>query len=115
MVYEANKDLRFDKGLSQVRRELNIAGGQFIFDPADFKDMAAGFLVKDYMLSEEGLLEYGRTATKLRQRFQDKADAAMAALSEEGAAEESKEVPVIPVHSRGCKKEVPHKEDSDLK
>ena len=66
MVYEANKDLKFDKGLSQVRRELGVTGGQFIFDPADFKDQAAGFRVKDYTLSDEGLLEYGRIATKLR-------------------------------------------------
>ena len=74
MVYEANKDLKFDKGLTMVRRELQTAGGQFIFDPADFKDMAAGFKVDDYRLPEEGLLEYGRIATKLRQQFQDVAD-----------------------------------------
>ena len=76
MVYEANKDLKFDKGLSQVRRELGVAGGQFIFDPADFKDQAAGFRVKDYEISDEGLLEYGRVATKLRQQFQVKAETA---------------------------------------
>ena len=66
MVYDAGKDLKFDKGLSQVRRELHSDGGQFVFDPLAFKDIAAGFLVKDYILSEEGLLEYGRIATKLR-------------------------------------------------
>ena len=50
MVYEANKDLKFDKSLSMVRRELDVSGGQFVFDPADFKNQAAGFLVEDYIL-----------------------------------------------------------------
>ena len=27
MVYEANKDLKFDKGLTVVRRELQTTGG----------------------------------------------------------------------------------------
>ena len=37
MVYEAKKDLLFDKNLKTVRKELNHHMGQFIFDPEDFK------------------------------------------------------------------------------
>ena len=49
-----------------------------MFDPDHFKDIAKSFEVESYMLPKEGLLEYARLATRLRNQFQDKADAAKA-------------------------------------
>ena len=65
MVYDAGEDLRFDRTLLVIRKELEHDRGQFIFDPADFKDTAASFDEESYMLSRDGLLEYAALATKL--------------------------------------------------
>ena len=47
-VYDAKKDLAFDKTLKVVRKEANHAPGAFIFDPDDFKEEAKGFNVEAY-------------------------------------------------------------------
>ena len=73
-VYNAEEDLKFDRNLKMIRKELEHARGEFTFDPADFKEVAAGFNEDAYRLPEQGLLEYARLASKLRQQFQDKAD-----------------------------------------
>ena len=69
MVYKAAEDLKFDKSLKTIRKEMDSDRGQFVFDPDDFKDVAKGFEVESYRLPEEGLLEYGKLATKLRRQF----------------------------------------------
>ena len=66
LVYEAQKDLKFDKNVKVIRKEIRNEGGQFIFDPDDFKEQAANFKVEEYRLPEDGLREYARLATKLR-------------------------------------------------
>ena len=38
MVYEGNKDLKFDKSLKTIRKETNTSIGSFIFDPDSFKE-----------------------------------------------------------------------------
>ena len=38
MVYDAGEDLKFDRTLKVIRKELEHNRGQFVFDPADFKD-----------------------------------------------------------------------------
>ena len=38
MVYDAGEDLKFDRTLKVIRKELEHERGQFAFDPADFKD-----------------------------------------------------------------------------
>ena len=37
MVYQAAEDLKFDKTLKTMRKELDHERGKFIFDPDDFK------------------------------------------------------------------------------
>ena len=61
---------------------MNHRRGEFVFDPDDFKGQAASLTVESYRLPEEGLLEYARLVTRLRKQFQDKAEAAKAALDE---------------------------------
>ena len=114
-IYEANRDLKFDKSVAQVRKELRGAAGQFIFDPVDFKDQAAGFRVEEYKLPEDGLREYARIATRLRQQFQDKADAAKLALGGQEGAEEEKGGFIVPELYRGCKKDLPLIKNSEMK
>ena len=65
MVYDAGEDLKFDRSLKVIRKEMEHNRGQFIFDPADFKDTAASFDEESYRLSKDGLLEYAAIATKL--------------------------------------------------
>ena len=77
MVYDATEDLRFDKNLKVIRKEVSQSGGKFLFDPEDFKVDAKSFRVAEYKLSEEGLLEYARLATRLRTQFHEKAKALM--------------------------------------
>ena len=48
-----------------------------MFDPDDFKDDAKTFTVDAYRLPEQGLLEYARIATRLREQFSLKAQTAM--------------------------------------
>ena len=69
MVYNAAEDLKFDRGLKTIRKEMDSDRGTFVVDPDDFKDVAKGFEVESYRLPEEGLLEYGKLATKLRRQF----------------------------------------------
>ena len=75
-VYNAEEDLKFDRNLKMIRKELEHARGEFTFDPADFKDVADGFSEQAYMLSKEGLLEYASVATSLRKQFTERALAA---------------------------------------
>ena len=80
-VFNAVADLKFDRNIKTLRQELQHDRGGFIFDPADFKDQAAGFTEAAYRLPAAELLEYGHLATRLRQRFTEKAAAARAALT----------------------------------
>ena len=66
MVYKAAEDLKFDKSLKTIRKEMAHDRGEFVFDPDDFKEVAASFEVDSYRLPKEGLLEYARLATMLR-------------------------------------------------
>ena len=114
MVYQAAEDLKFDKTLKTIRKELEQDRGSFVFDPDDFKEEAATFDVESYRLPKEGLLEYGRLATRLRKQFQEKADAAKAlqvALSKPD--EEAKDF-VVPKLYRGYEKKPRVKEPVDL-
>ena len=79
MIYDGMEDLRFDQNLQTFRKETSHARGSFIFDPEDFKEESKSFLVQPYQLPKEGLLEYAKLATQLRQKFQSKADAMQAA------------------------------------
>ena len=60
MVYDAMEDMRFDRNLKTIRKEIAQPRGQFVFDPEDFKEDAKSFTVEAYKLPEEGLLEYAR-------------------------------------------------------
>ena len=66
MVFDAQKDLKFDKNLKTLRRELAHSRGTFVFDPSDFNDQAQDFTIEGYRLSEVGLVEYAKLATQLR-------------------------------------------------
>ena len=46
---------------------MAVETGQFIFDPDDFKEEAKTFTLNTCRLPEEGLLEYAKLATRLRQ------------------------------------------------
>ena len=76
MVYDAGEDLKFDRTLKVIRKELEHDRGEFVFDPADFKEAAASFDEESYRLPRDGLLEYAVLATRLRRHFTQKADAA---------------------------------------
>ena len=67
MVYDGEADARFDKNLKVIRKETAQVRGQFVFDPDDFKDDAKAFTVDAYRLPQQGLLEYAKLATRLRE------------------------------------------------
>ena len=67
MVYNAEEDLKFDRTLKAIRKELDRRRGQFIFDPNDFKELASSFDEESYRLPKEGLLEYAKLTSRLRQ------------------------------------------------
>ena len=67
MVYNAEEDLKFDRTLKVIRKELDYRRGHFVFDPSDFKEQAASFDEGSYKLLTEGLLEYAKLASRLRQ------------------------------------------------
>ena len=52
MVFDAAEDLKFDKTLKTIRKEMNSDRGQFVFDPYDFKEVAKSFEVESYWLPE---------------------------------------------------------------
>ena len=83
VVFEAEKDLSFDKNLKAIRRELNVETGDLVFDPESLKDVAKDFRVEAYRLSEEELHAWGVRASKLRQQFTEKAAVAMKELATE--------------------------------
>ena len=73
MVYNSEEDLKFDRKLKVIRKEMEHARGQFTFDPDDFKEVASGFKEEAYKLPEQGLLEYAKVATQLRKQFTERA------------------------------------------
>ena len=56
-----------------VRKEAGHEKGAFVFDPDDFKEEAKGFSTEAYKLSRDGLLEYAQLATRLKERFHQRA------------------------------------------
>ena len=76
MVYNGVEDAKFDRSIKEIRKQASHGNGSFEFDPQDFKDVAASFAVEAYRLPREGLFEYARMATRLRQSFYLKADSA---------------------------------------
>ena len=80
MVYGTAEDLKFDKTLKTIRKEMDHDRGEFAFDPDHFKDIASTFDVESYKLPEEGLRAYARVATTLRKQFTDKAELAKASV-----------------------------------
>ena len=83
MVFDASKDLKFDRNVKALRSELTHNRGTFAFDPSDFNGQSQNFTIEGYRLTEEGLKEYGKLATQLRRRFQEKADSVVTAAREE--------------------------------
>ena len=105
LVYDSEKDHKFDKNLRVIRKELEHNRGQFVFDPEQFKDIAKTFDVESYRLPEEGLKEYAKMATNLRKRFQQKADAANDLLQPSEGSDTNRQSFIVPELYRGCKKE----------
>ena len=102
MVYEGNKDLKFDKSLKTIRKETNTSIGSFIFDPDSFKEQARFFNLKTYQLTQEELIHYAKLASRLRTDLKTKSDIIR---SDEDGVDISK-LPVFDIKlSRGCKKE----------
>ena len=102
MIYSAEEDLKFDRKLKVIRKELDQARGEFTFDPDDFKDVASGFKEEAYRLPEQGLLEYAKVATQLRKQFTERA---LASKAEDEAAAEGDDQEAgftVPKLSRGC-------------
>ena len=102
MVYNSEEDLKFDRKLKVIRKELEHARGQFTFDPDDFKEAASGFKEEAYQLPEQGLLEYAKAATQLRKQFTERA---LASKAEDEAATEGDDQEAgftVPKLSRGC-------------
>ena len=46
MVYKAAEDLKFDKSLKTIRKEMDQSRGEFVFDPEDFKEVAFKVKIK---------------------------------------------------------------------
>ena len=69
MVYDADKDMEFDKNLRLVRREINQALGRIVFDPDEFKGRAQVLTIDQTRLTHEKLFSYGKIATNLREIF----------------------------------------------
>ena len=114
MVYKAAEDLKFDKSLKTIRKEMDQSRGEFVFDPEDFKEVAKSFEEESYRLPEEGLLEYAKLATKLRRRFTEKAEAARVRLAALLADGEEEKVIVEPKLYRSSFKKTVHKRPHDL-
>ena len=74
MVFDSTKDLAWDKTLKVIRRETNVRGGEFVFDPESFKEEARSFRLEAHRLSQQALVEYGKLATHLREHFKSKAE-----------------------------------------
>ena len=73
MVFSGPADHEQDQTSRVIRRQLEQGRGEFAFDPEDFREEAKGFSVDQYRLPEEGLVEYGKLASRLRKQFQAKA------------------------------------------
>ena len=50
MVYGTAEDLKFDRTLKTIRREMDHNRGEFVFDPDHFKDEAKTFDVESFQL-----------------------------------------------------------------
>ena len=108
MVYDGKADLKFDKNLKTIRKELTVDTGGFVFDPDSFKEQAKSFSLESHRLTEEVLRQYGDLATLLRQRLKDSAIALRAEVDMGDANDRGDDVQ-LPAHiarlNRGCKKD----------
>ena len=66
IVYNADENLKFDRILKVIRKELDHRRGHFVFDSSDLKELATSFDEESYRLPKEGLLEYTKLASRLR-------------------------------------------------
>ena len=51
MVYDGTKDLAWDKNLKVIRKEANVQGGEFVFDPDSLKEEAKTFKLETHRIS----------------------------------------------------------------
>ena len=114
MVYQAAEDLKFDKTLKIIRKELEHDRGEFVFDPDHFKDVSKTFDIESFRLPKEGLLEYARVASRLRNLFKEKAIAAKANQVAIGLPDEEEKDFVHPKLYRSHDRNKPSKDPTDL-
>ena len=74
-VYDVEQDLQADKSLQQIRKGAVRDLGVVIFDPETFRDQTDQLTFDNYRLSEEQLLEYAKTATRIRSQIKHRAGA----------------------------------------
>ena len=76
MVYNGTNDLSWDKTLKVIRKQTDVHGGEFVFDPDSLKEEAKTFRLETSRLAHQELIEYGRLATDLRAGLKARAVAA---------------------------------------
>ena len=107
MVFDGEKDLKFDKTLKTIRKESAFFNGEFIFDPDSLKEEAKEYRIDSSRLSEKELCNYAELATRLRSDFAARAKEIMVNNAENAANDNDEiELPAsIFKLGRGCKKE----------
>ena len=74
MVYDSVTDMKNDKNLKVIRKEISQTKGAVLFDPDLFKKDLELFQTTINPLDEEQLIEYGKIASDIRRQVSIKAN-----------------------------------------
>ena len=79
-IFDVEKDLKSDKALKQIRKDVSREPKPFVFDPESFRDSDVELTLSRQSLSREQLLEYARVASKVRRSISQQVEVIRASL-----------------------------------
>lgn len=70
-VFDVEQDLKKDKNLIKIRKNIEHDVSDFLFDPNAYTEQSNDLTIDNYILHEDELLEYARMCSRIRRRITD--------------------------------------------
>ena len=83
-VFDVEQDLKKDKNLIKIRKNIEHDVTDFLFDPNTYTEQSNDLTIDNYILDEDELLEYAQMCSRIRRRITDET---------KGDIEEEKQLP----------------------
>ena len=70
-VFDVEQDLKKDKNLIKIRKNIEHDVSDFLFDPNAYTEQSDNLTIDNYFLHEDELLEYALMCSRIRRRITD--------------------------------------------